>query len=220
MNMLDLKPFFKSIQDEIYCIVKVPDHFPNYYKGSDLDLFCYDINNLGKRLIAIGHTIVSSTIEIKITINNDYQQVYIDFINSGCLEFRFDLYSQLPNYKKLNIKQALFESIIENRIKKEMDSIYYFVPNAIDDAVVRYIEYHEWYSQRPDKIKHVDIILSKFSNEDLYVILSKLHHYISLPQYTQNEIAIEQKKHILILQIIIKTYCIFLNLVKKIMNHF
>jgi hypothetical protein len=184
--MLKLKPFIKEIQNEIYCIVKKPENFPEYYKGSDLDIFCYDIQSITKKLIAVGTTFVSSDYEIKLT-NNNYQQVYVDFVLSGSIEFRFDLYSQLPDYKNVNITPALFESIIENRIKIKIDrNIYYFVPNKIDESIIRYLEYHEWYKQRPDKIKHIDYILSHLTQNEMITFLAKLHHYTALPKYLDN----------------------------------
>ncbi len=184
--MLNLRPFIKAIQDEVYCIVKKPEHFPEYYKGSDLDIFCYDIESITKKLIAVGTTFVSHDYEIKIT-SNKYKQVYLDFVASGSIEFRFDLYSQLPSYKNLIIKPALFESIIENRIKVRMDkNTSYFIPNKIDESLIRYLDYHEWYRERPDKVKHIDYIFHHSTKNETQAFLTKLHHYTALPKYLDN----------------------------------
>ena len=40
-NRLNLDRFFFTVREHVYAIVKLAD-FPNYYKGSDIDVFCYD----------------------------------------------------------------------------------------------------------------------------------------------------------------------------------
>ena len=60
------------------------------------------------------------------------------------------------------------------------------VPSSIDEALLRYIEYQERYSKRPDKIKHIQFIQDKIASNkiDLNKMFDKLHYYTSIPSLT------------------------------------
>jgi hypothetical protein len=61
-----------------------------------------------------------------------------------------------------------------------------YVPSEIDDLLLRYIEYLEWYQRRPDKIKHLDYILERISSEqDKLIFINKLHNYTKLHQSSE-----------------------------------
>ena len=57
-------------------------------------------------------------------------------------------------------------------------------PSVDCDFILRYVEYHEFYSQRPDKIKHIDYIKNKiFIDKEVYVrALDKLHYFTAFPK--------------------------------------
>jgi len=181
--ILNLSEFFQRFKDETYCIIKPDKKLPEYKKGSDIDIFCYDMNKLSKIIIGIGNKYVERDLEILITKMNG--QMYVDFVfkSSHEIEFRFDLYEKLPMYKNILLKPALFENVLENRVSFELkNSINIFIPNSIDDNILRYIEYQEWYGKRPDKIKHINYILEHFENKKMInKFLEKLHHYTELP---------------------------------------
>lgn len=181
--MLELKDFFFAIKDEIYCVIKPDKKLPKYSKGSDIDIFCYDSNVLAMKILAIGNKYIIEGFEIFISKNND--QIYIDFKHKkdNKIELRFDIYNSLPAYENVLIKPAFFENILENRIISNLtDDFSIFVPSILDDNILRYIEYQEWYGRRPDKIKHIDYILENNSTFEIKKFLQKLHHYTELPK--------------------------------------
>lgn len=184
-QIIDLDEFFFQISDEIYCIIKLDRKFPFYKSGDDIDIFCYDIISLSQKILKIGNKYVNNGYEIKITNSPFYLHIYVDFFLNDNLEFRFDLYGVLPYYKNIRIKPALFSSIIENAIpqKRMFQNQEYniFVPNEIDEMLIRYIEYIEWYNQRPDKIKHLDYILDNSDNNRRIRVFDKIHYYTELP---------------------------------------
>jgi len=183
-NRLDLDQFFFSVREQIYVIVKL-DNFPNYYQGSDIDVFCYNKDGFAKQILSVGNTYLDQGFEIKIT-NKSESQTYIDFYFDGELEFRFDLYQSLPNYKKIRIKKHYILSVIENAkaVHREFDGVQYpiYVPSTVDELLLRYIEYIEWYEIRPDKIKHLDYIMNAVSKDSSRIgFLDKLHFYTEMP---------------------------------------
>ncbi len=180
-HFLDLSKIFRKLEDENYCIVKLPKSFPLYEIGSDLDIFCYDIKSFSKIILSnLQELDVSKT---KIKINTAETHVYIDIIRNKKIHFRFDLYGALPSYKNINIKNAFFGSVIEHSKRIKIDGLNIAVPSNIDEAILRYIEYQEWYSQRPDKIKHIDYIKNKMQSNDIDLkkMFDRLHYYTSIP---------------------------------------
>jgi hypothetical protein len=103
------------------------------------------------------------------------------------IHFRVECYGEMPKYKRLHIKPALFQSIIENRTQIEYQSQgkthKLMIPDLIDEMVLRYIEFIEWYHVRPDKVAHLDYILKKMDDANKIMFLDKLHHYTRLPQH-------------------------------------
>lgn len=191
-KLLNIDEFFYQLKDEIYCIVKMDPKFPNYLKGEDIDIFCYDIKKVVKKILEVGNKYVERGFDIKVTDVENQSQAYVDFYYDGKLELRFDLYGKLPEYKNILIKVSLFSSVIENSITKTRQynekSYNIFVPSKIDDLLLRYIEYIEWYRVRPDKIKHIDYIFDNLDEStERITLFDKLHYYTEIPESYRRE---------------------------------
>lgn len=185
--MLNLIPFFESIDSENYCVVKISEELPAYSAGDDIDIFCYEPDGIAQKVLEWANQYAKSGFEIKVSNQPEYNHITIDFMQGKEIHLRFDLYGMMPRYKKARIKPALFESIIEHSRpayrKYENTSFRVKVPDLIDDMLLRYIEFIEWYNIRPDKIKHLDFIMGKIDDEKKISFLNKLHHYTALPEY-------------------------------------
>ena len=196
---INLNEFFYGLANEVYCIIKIKNNFPDYSLGDDIDVFCYDSVTFSKKILEIGNNYVLQGFMIKVTSTPDYHQTYIDFFYNEKLELRFDLYQSLPAYNNIKIRPALFSSIIENAVpnKRYFQNRQFniYVPNTIDDMLIRYIEYHEWYRQRPDKIKHLEYVMKNIDEQARISLLDKLHYYTELPP-TGCVINQEQRRHV------------------------
>ncbi len=185
---IDLIQIFKLLENKFYCIIKIPDEFPEYAIGSDIDIFCYDINNIANIILQNTNQYISDKITIEIKELN--KQIYVDIKEYDKIHLRFDLYGELPNYKNVKIKPCLFSSIIEHATSKSIlnNELTVKVPCLIDETIIRYIEYHEWYAQRPDKIKHINYIEKMIDLEmvDTTLFFDKLHYYTELPMVTES----------------------------------
>ena len=172
---LQLDDFFNHLQKENFVVIKMSDDFPNYFKGDDIDIFCEDLNSLVERTLLFGNKYVQKGgWEIRLTRKDKNKKIHIDFIYVGELEIRFDLHGSLPEYKKVSLKQGFFNSILKNKVKKDVKDYLVYVPSEIDEMVLRYIEFHEYFDKRPDKIKHLDYIVSMENPK----FLEKLHRYV------------------------------------------
>lgn len=186
-NELDLNEFFYHLREEVYCLIKKSPEFPRYYPGSDADIFCYDLAKVSRVILRAADRYIKKNWQVLVTDKESGSQVYIDFFNNGELDFRFDLYQSLPKYKNITVKQGLFGSVIEGakatkKLRYNGKPFPIFVPSQTDDLLLRYVEYIEWYQERPDKIKHLDYILKHSTNRERIKLLDKLHFYTSLPQ--------------------------------------
>lgn len=178
INLIDV---FKELEDDNYCIIKLPTEFPDYLIGSDLDIFCYDVEALARKILGVVGPELDDAFEIK--ISNYEHQVYIDIMDGEAIHFRFDLYGDLPLYRQLSIKNSFFTSVIEGSSTKEFSGSIVKIPSMLDDAILRYIEYQEWYAERPDKIKHIKYLEEKIASSEIDInkVLDKLHYYVTLP---------------------------------------
>ena len=184
---INLIPLFKKLEKESYCVIKLPENFPNYDVGSDLDFFCYNVEKIAK--IILGYLQSNISADLTIVISNIGKQIYIDIMDKRNIHFRFDLYGSLPTYRKVSIKGAFFSSVIEGSKEVNKSNCIVKVPKLIDESILRYIEYQEWFSERPDKIKHVNYLEEKINNSELELngALDKLHYYISVPRVKDDD---------------------------------
>ena len=190
--MLNLISLFEEIGSENFCIVKISEAFPEYSPGEDIDIFCYDVEKLARKIVEWGTRHLRRGLKVKIKVDSEHNHTYVDLIEDFSIHLRFDLYGRLPAYKKLLIKPALFESIVEHRVsvarRHNGTDLMVPVPQPIDEMILRYIEFVEWYNTRPDKIKHLDYILENIGEEQRHRFFEKLHHYTAIPAYSQEDI--------------------------------
>lgn len=181
-KILDLSKIFRKLEDKSYCIIKLPDIFPSYSIGSDLDIFCYDIQEVSQIIVSSIQEYITKNVTVELIDNKTH--IYIDVIQNDKIHFRFDLYGALPLYNNVSIKDAFFSSVVENTKIVSLDDLNIKVPSDIDEAILRYIEYHEWYVKRPDKIKHIQYLEDKIEKNEISInkMFDKLHYYISIPR--------------------------------------
>lgn len=88
-DQLDLLEIFRSMP--AYVILRLSPDFPSYYKRTDVDILCYDID-----------ACVDYLAKYNLKRNNVSEtQLHLDHFIDGELDFRFDLYEEYisPRYK-------------------------------------------------------------------------------------------------------------------------
>ncbi|MCG6405529.1 hypothetical protein K6U20_12960 [Vibrio fluvialis] len=179
---IDLLNIFKLLNEQRYCLIKIPPEFPGFNIGSDLDIFCYDIREVSRVILGELNKLIND-MEYHIGIEEKNEQVHIDFKCDDKIILRFDLYSSLPNYNNIKIKDSYFVHVLENIKLVDINNVQVKTPSSIDDSIIRYIEYQEFYAQRPDKIKHIEYIEKKLAKNEVKLdeVFEKLHYFTSLP---------------------------------------
>jgi len=188
-KQLNIKSFMMNLIDLNYVLIKKPDYFPEYYPGSDLDIICDNKKILIQRLLIEGNKyILESNYEIRVSSNEEMKHTKVDFYLDDKIELRFDVHEGLPRFTKVQIRSDYIYPLLEN--KQKIDSVN--VPSHIDELILRYIEYFEWFHKRPDKIKHLEYIEKYLKNGDeRKKFFDRLHKYVKI----LNKEEIEKAKH-------------------------
>lgn len=185
MKKINLNELFYYLRNQHYVIVKFDKKFPKYQSGQDIDIFCLSREDFLKKLFNSSKKYIKFGYSIKVThVNRSH--THFDLFYDENLELRLDIYESLPNYTQTNIKECLFYSIIENSrpISKTYAQKKYSlnIPSEVDELLVRYFEYREWYKKRPGKIKHLKYLKEKIKKTNSRInFFDKLHYYTSFP---------------------------------------
>ena len=183
---LDLLNIFKLLNEQSYCLIKMPPEFPSFNIGSDLDIFCYDIREVSRIILGELNKLLDDD-KYHIDIVDKNEQVHIDFKCEDQIIVRFDLYASLPKYKNIIIKPSYFVHVLENVKIVDISNVQVKTPSNIDDSIIRYMEYQEFYAQRPDKIKHIEYIENHLAKNEFKLdeLFEKLHYFTSLPSISE-----------------------------------
>lgn len=191
---INIKDFFKKIENLNYVLVKKPENFPDYYQGSDLDIFCDNKKTLIQQILIEGNKYVENyDYEIKVSSNEETKHTKVDFFLNNEIDIRFDIHEGLPNFKKIEVRKDYIYSLLNNKQKFEIkNDVFVYIPSDIDELILRYIEYFERFEKRPDKVKHLDYIEKYIGNDDnKKEWLNRLHQYIKM---TDDDISKPEKK--------------------------
>lgn len=186
-NMLNLNEIFSKLESESYVIIKLDPNFPKYNTYSDIDIFAADPANFSRKILSLLNQYVERGGKVEVSNNDTTTHIQIDFyknVDDAKLDYKFDIWGEFPRLKKVSIKDAYFYSILEQKgtIKKTHNKVSYnlYVPSELDENITRYLEYIEYYEQRPDKIKHLDYVLKNLTEETSLEFFNRLHLYTKL----------------------------------------
>jgi len=166
-DRLDLAAYFRDNPCE-HCILRMPEHLPQYAKGSDLDILCEDIDAMVKYTLtfALDYTDQELRVERSLTRSG---HTHVDmFTATPGLELRFDLIDNLQGYKKFAVDDKLMDAVMAHRVRKYGA----WVPDAPYDLALRYMEYAEHYPARLGKIKHLRYVQAR-PEVDFWPILKR-----------------------------------------------
>ena len=171
---------FNAIVDEQYCIIKNPLEFPEYSINSDINIFCLNIPSAVRKIITVISQDLPDAFSIKFYKHGGHS--HLDVLDENKeLNLKFDFINSMMSYQNILLKDSFFGAVISGRVINKYDGIEVFQANKVDDLIFRYVEYNEYYSKVPDKIKHVDYILNAIADDEASKkeLLDKLHYYIA-----------------------------------------
>lgn len=188
---LNLDEFFHALREKPYAIIK-PFDLDSYDPRSDVDLFSGQVEDFCRTILLVGNRYVSDGYEIEVTELAGGRQVHVDFCRGDTLEFRFDIYGDLPAYRRIKLRPSYFARVLAERrqVIRDYCGISYpaYFASEVDELVLCYAEYFEYYQKRPEKIKHLDYVFQQTStNEELLSFLRRLHWYTRVPDVLETD---------------------------------
>ena len=163
---IDLHQVFDQTQAHDIAVMKsLPAGSPE--PGSDIDLLCTDKVALGKRLLRNCRPLIKEGYTLRLRDRPETDQAHLDILHGNKITLRLDLHEGLGAYQRVAVKATFAQRLLTRREWAEVEcpggTLTLPVPEAIDNLVLRYLEYHEWFDRRPDKIKHAEHIAEQFT---------------------------------------------------------
>jgi hypothetical protein len=177
MNKININCIFEDLYKFDYVLVKVPFDPLNYTFGSDFDIFCLDCSVISDSIIK---TLLGLDCVVDIKVVNYGSRWHVDIYEAGSLNVRFDICSDFPIFKNISLKPYFFYELL-NHDDAIFGGVAFKVPTKINEAIIRYVEYNEYFSENPDKIKHIDWIVSNLDEKLRLVFFDRLHYFLSFP---------------------------------------
>ena len=183
---LDLGRYLSAIAGCRYAIVKLPAHFPAIHVGEDLDIVAVDKETVVRKLLTAAQQDLESGFRARVTYGPARAYIHADILDPDEVHLRFDVASALPSFGSYRVRDAYAERILEAADRKDVviggATVPIWVAGELDELVVRYLEYYELFSSRPDKVKHLDYILQSVeAAPERKRFFERLHANIVLP---------------------------------------
>lgn len=183
------KLLLKIFQSEFkvkYSIIKLNPLFPSLDTNSDIDVFVKNKNEFILELNSKIKRFDNISIIIK-NINTSHTHYDIILNLNSILLIRVDIYSRMPNFQVVKVKENLFESILENSKNKyfliNTNKIKVKIPNFYLDLVIRYIEYYEFFWTGNPKDQHIEFVKNTLltNKKKQRVFIDYINHFTQLP---------------------------------------
>jgi hypothetical protein len=88
-NSIDIVKVLKDASG--YVAVRMSEDFPNYREGSDIDIFCQNIEQI--------KTHIQKKVKVKVKVKGD-KHIQLDYFKGGKLNLKFDLYEGIVDNKE------------------------------------------------------------------------------------------------------------------------
>lgn len=179
-----------------YVVLRASDIFPNVAIGGDIDILVDDRAYAEKILVAYFLTSPYPNIEVEISQNSEH--THLDIINGKNLICRFDLIDSFNFLSKIHVNHSLTTHILGRKEIREVNGHAIFFPSKMDDLLVRYIEYIEYFSELPTKEKHIEYIFSHCEGKQWSQFFEHVQRYTKLihDQYQNGDFQLPRDKTI------------------------
>lgn len=167
-NLIDLAIFFKDMTD--YVVIKLPDHFPNYYDYQDIDIVCGDIDATYAHISRVAKEYLGQGYRVEEERSGQHFHVDVYAPGSARLNFRFDLIASLDIFKNFLVSPVFHKIVLSTKQRIVKNNVAVFVPAEEYELAIRCMEYLEWKELIPSKKKHLDYIMAKNNNKFLPII--------------------------------------------------
>ena len=155
-----------------YALLKSPDWSNLCETNTELDILCQNYVEILQIILSFMNKYIDQA-DQGYVINieeKDSGHTKIDMVKGEDLHLRWNLYQSLPKFKKISIRDSLFDVIIERAVickinRSGNESVEVYVPEFFDDLLLKYIEYQEFYFVQDDRVKNAEYIQALLTTE-------------------------------------------------------
>jgi|AntAceMinimDraft_1070359.scaffolds.fasta_scaffold56181_2 hypothetical protein len=178
----DMSNFLNCLRRGRDVVVKANAKLPLLQNGADIDIYSLDANSLVESLLALPRQLKAQSIAVR---KRGEKHVQIDFLSADHLVVRFDIYSGFPEFRRFEVDEQIFGSLVGAGVLTEplINGIGYPVLPTAQEALVRYMEYCEFFWTGPDKAHHLDWILGKLTDVERGFLFATAHANVR-PRFT------------------------------------
>lgn len=166
-----------EVLEDDYVLLKKWGGFPEYTPGSDVDLLVVDRQRASRSVQDYLIKTINGE-ETILRVSDGKSHTHIDICEGKNIILRVDLIDGFDFFTKFAVQDALKIKIFLTRVAQKVGDFEVFIPCPDFDLLIRYLEYLEWFERRPDKIKHLDYILSHSDNAQREQLIENTHRYI------------------------------------------
>jgi len=171
----DATPFLSRLSLGRDVVVKRNSALPFASRGSDVDIFSLGAQSLLADLAQVAGKFESSTFKVR-SLGPSHHQA--DLMDSAGLVIKFDIYSEVPSYNRFRVDNALFVRAIARSVRSDGGDSSFPACDPFHEAIIRYLEYCEFFWTGPEKPHHLDWILSSLSSEEIGRLFETAHELV------------------------------------------
>ncbi len=176
MKSISVLSILEALSGDYILLRKWMD-FPSFFPGSDVDLLVID--RFDSSLLLQNYFmefIKDESYYLKVTEGKGH--IHLDIMEKDRIFLRIDLIDGFDYFTRFSVQDALKIRIFLSRKTIDVDNQKVVVPSTEFDLLLRYLEYLEWFDRRPDKIKHIDYILSTATEDQIQELINDTHRYL------------------------------------------
>lgn len=152
---IDLISYLSRLEN--YVVLRRSDIFPEISIGGDIDILVEDREFAEK--ILVEHFLQADVDNYAVQVDQREAHTHIDLLSNGILFFRFDLIDSFAFLKKIHVRNGFSAHVLANKLSATIGEETVFFPSLLDDMLIRYLEYIEYFEAIPTKEKHLAYVM-------------------------------------------------------------
>lgn len=169
-----------------YVVLRRSDIFPEISVGSDIDILVEDRGYAEK--ILVEHFLQVDVDNYAIQVDRREAHTHIDLFADSVLLLRFDLIDSFEFLNKIHVKLGFCAHVLTNKTRERIDGKTIYFPAPLDDMLIRYLEYIEYFEAIPTKEKHLSYVLEHAAAAPWSHFIAHVHRFTKLihDSYVEN----------------------------------
>lgn len=192
MDFFDASRFLSLLKVTEDVVVKRATELPLVRRGNDVDIYTARPQRL---LQQFEHEVLSDkSLEARV-FEVDSHHFQFDIFDGDGFAIKLDLYSDAPRYRRFAVKDYFLYRMIMGGHLEEVQKCRFPVLGKVEEALVRYFEYIEFFWSGPEKPQHLEWILAELTNEQQEQVFELAHQLVYFRESEASPGLLEKRKN-------------------------